>query len=515
MDIEQMTTEDFFPPREPKRVTGSSGLIALFKQEPVYLNTKQDTMTGHKVTRVSNKESLSDFLQPTSQGKRDDTLWNITIRLQDKLSPSEVLAIARLWNTSNNPPLEDKVLVEKVNRIGNFDIEDTQVFNPGTALQIVSSKELMNKEYEDIEWIIHKWLPVGVTMVVAASKVGKSTFIRDQARAIVQGGEFLGEQAQQSRILYCSLEESERQMAPKMQTLGITEDDSIYYLFDTNIKDSEPPKEMTADQMLEAIKYLIDEKNIRVVYIDTILDMPRPRNFNLDKYEQVKPWLRDWLKLAKDKNIALCFLHHSNKKGRMSITGEMVSTMGSEAMNAVPDYIVTLFEETDSSTGETEKAITTRGRLDVDVPLSVLELDTESQRLKILGEKRFVDDRDNIELAWTLMQDFVYETHDGYIPQPEIFKLMDLEKDEDGKKVWSNWNKKHNTMRALQSMGRIELRRRARNNAWEYKILIDQDDFIGSSLPKGGTNQPTEFEPITVHTTYHESRTENDLRMEF
>ena len=352
-------------------------------------------------------------------------------------------------------------------------------------------------------------------MVVAASKVGKSTFIRDQARAIVQGSTFLGEQAQQCGILYCSLEESERQMAPKMQTLGIAEDDSIYYLFDTNIKDSEPPTEMTADQMLEAIKHYIDEKNIRVVYIDTILDMPRPRNFNLDKYEQVKPWLRNWLKLAKDKNIALCFLHHSNKKGRMSITGEMVSTMGSEAMNAVPDYIVTLFEESDSSTGETEKAITTRGRLDIDVPLSVLELDTESQRLKILGEKRFVDDMDNIELCWTLMQDFVYETHDDYIPQPEFFKLLDEQKDEDGKKVWSNWNAKRKTMLALQSMGRVELRRGARNNVWEYKKLIDRDDFIGSPLPKGETNQPTEFEPITVYTTHNESRTENDLRMEF
>jgi hypothetical protein len=511
----EITTKDFFPPMKPNRVTGSSDLIALFKQDSVYLNTKQDTMPRALSIKASNKESLSDFLQPTSEGKRDDTLWNIIVRLQGKNSPSEVLAIVRLWNSNNNPPLEDKVLVEKVNRIGNFDIEDTQVFNPGTALKVVSSKELMNKKYEDIEWIIHKWLPVGVTMVVAASKVGKSTFIRDQARAIVQGSTFLGEQAQQCGILYCSLEESERQMAPKMQTLGIAEDDSIYYLFDTNIKDSEPPTEMTADQMLEAIKHYIDEKNIRVVYIDTILDMPRPRNFNLDKYEQVKPWLRNWLKLAKDKNIALCFLHHSNKKGRMSITGEMVSTMGSEAMNAVPDYIVTLFEESDSSTGETEKAITTRGRLDIDVPLSVLELDTESQRLKILGEKRFVDDMDNIELCWTLMQDFVYETHDDYIPQPEFFKLLDEQKDEDGKKVWSNWNAKRKTMLALQSMGRVELRRGARNNVWEYKKLIDRDDFIGSPLPKGETNQPTEFEPITVYTTHNESRTENDLRMEF
>ena len=511
----EITTEDFFPPRKPKRVTGSADLIALFSAKTTYLNTKQDTVASPEVGKTTDKDGLEKFLQPTDEGKRDDTLWSIVIRLQDKLSPSELLAVARLWNNTNNPPLEDNVLVEKVNRIANFDIEDSEVFNPKTALQIVSSKELMTKDYPPLEWIVPKWLPVGVTMVVAASKVGKSTFIRDQARAIVQGGTFLGEQAQQCGILYCSLEESERQMAPKMQTLGITENDSIYYLFDTNIKDSEPPKEMTADQMLEAIKYLIDEKNIRVVYVDTILDMPRPRNFNLDKYEQVKPWLRNWLKLAKDKNIALCFLHHSNKKGRMSITGEMVSTMGSEAMNAVPDYIVTLFEETDSSTGVTEKAITTRGRLDVDVPLSVLELDTESQRLKILGEKRFVDDMDNIELCWTLIREMDYATNDGYIPQPEIFKLMDLEKDEDEKKVWSNWNAKRKTMLALQSMGRIELRRGARNNAWEYRILIDQDDFIGSPLPKGETNQPTEFEPITVYTTHNESRTDNDLRLEF
>ena len=353
-------------------------------------------------------------------------------------------------------------------------------------------------------------------MVVAASKVGKSTFIRDQARAIVQGGEFLGEQAQQSRILYCSLEESERQMAPKMQTLGITEDDSIYYLFDTNIKDSEPPKEMTADQMLEAIKYLIDEKNIRVVYIDTILDMPRPRNFNLDKYEQVKPWLRDWLKLAKDKNIALCFLHHSNKKGRMSITGEMVSTMGSEAMNAVPDYIVTLFEETDATTGDVEKFIAARGRLDVDIPLSVLELDTETQRLSITGEKRFIDDRDNTELAWTLMRDMDYPTNDGYIPQPEFFKVLGEQVDEDKKKIWgSNWKKKFNTMKALESLGRIEHIRGGRKNAWLYKILIDHDELVSSNPSKGETNELTEFEPITVHTTYHESRTDNDLRLEF
>ena len=473
-------------------------------------------MASPEVGKTSAKDGLEKFLQPTDEGKRDDTLWNITIRLQDKLSPSEVLAIARLWNTSNNPPLEDKVLVEKVNRIGNFDIEDTQVFNPGTALQIVSSKELMNKDYPPLEWIVPKWLPVGVTMVVAASKVGKSTFIRDQARAIAQGGTFLGEEAQQCGILYCSLEESERQMAPKMKALGITEDDSIDYLFDTNIKGSEPEKEMTTDQMLEAVKWLVDEKNIRVVYIDTILDMPVPSDFSLDKYEKVKPLLRKWLKLSKDKNLALCFLHHSNKKGRMAVTGEMIATMGSEAMNAVPDYIVTLFEETDATTGEVEKVIAARGRLDVDVPLSVLELDKETQRLAITGEKRFIDDKDNTELAWTLMQDFVYETHDDYIPQPEFFKVLEEQVDEDKKKIWgSNWKKKRNTMRALESMGRIELKQGGRNNQWWYKKLIDRDGFVGSSLPKGETNQPTEFEPITVHTTYHESRTENDLRLEF
>ena len=512
----EITTEDFFPPRKPKRVTGSADLIALFSAKTTYLNTKQDTVASPEVGKTTDKDGLEKFLQPTDEGKRDDTLWSIVIRLQDKLSPSELLAVARLWNNTNNPPLEDNVLVEKVNRIANFDIEDSEVFNPQTALQIVSSRELMTKDYPPLEWIVPKWLPVGVTMVVAASKVGKSTFIRDQARAIAQGGTFLGEEAQQCGILYCSLEESERQMAPKMKALGITEDDSIDYLFDTNIKGSEPEKEMTTDQMLEAVKWLVDEKNIRVVYIDTILDMPVPSDFSLDKYEKVKPLLRKWLKLSKDKNLALCFLHHSNKKGRMAVTGEMIATMGSEAMNAVPDYIVTLFEETDATTGEVEKVIAARGRLDVDVPLSVLELDKETQRLAITGEKRFIDDKDNTELAWTLMQDFVYETHDDYIPQPEFFKVLEEQVDEDKKKIWgSNWKKKRNTMRALESMGRIELKQGGRNNQWWYKKLIDRDGFVGSSLPKGETNQPTEFEPITVHTTYHESRTENDLRLEF
>ena len=86
----EITTEDFFPPRKPKRVTGSADLIALFSAKTTYLNTKQDTVARPEVGKTTDKDGLEKFLQPTDEGKRDDTLWSIVIRLQDKLSPSEL-----------------------------------------------------------------------------------------------------------------------------------------------------------------------------------------------------------------------------------------------------------------------------------------------------------------------------------------------------------------------------------------------------------------------------------------
>lgn len=87
-------------------------------------------------------------------------------------------------------------------------------------LPIFSAFELGKTEFSPIRFVVPGFVPEGCTILAGMPKLGKSWLALDMALAVARGSECLGVHCGQGSVLYLALEDNQRRLQSRLQTLA-------------------------------------------------------------------------------------------------------------------------------------------------------------------------------------------------------------------------------------------------------------------------------------------------------
>ncbi|THV42721.1 AAA family ATPase [Glycomyces buryatensis] len=173
--------------------------------------------------------------------------------------------------------------------------------------------DLRKAYFAPIEWVIPGLIPEGVTMVVAAPKIGKTWLMLNIAFATVQGSEVLGIKAPPGEVLMIALDDpSARRMQDRSeQVIKALGDDGFRPKHELHIELDYPTlKDGGAEQLDD---WLRAHPDCRLVIIDTL---SRMRDESAQKREAGKAEeeaMAMLKKIADHHRVAIVVTHHTRK----------------------------------------------------------------------------------------------------------------------------------------------------------------------------------------------------------
>lgn len=212
----------------------------------------------------------------------------------------------------------------------------TDYIHKSTGKRGITAMELISKQFEPLRWCIPGIIPEGVTLLVGAPKMGKSWIALQMCIAVATGTTALGKvQAEQGEVLYLALEDNERRLQNRLQTLGADNLDTLENLtLDIHWRPMDDGGYEDLDQWLH------DYPDTTLVVVDTLKKIKPSskggRNAYDVDYESVQPLME----LAKSHGTAIVAVHHTNKQNNDDDWYQEVS--GSTGLTGGVDNVVLL-----------------------------------------------------------------------------------------------------------------------------------------------------------------------------
>ena len=228
------------------------------------------------------------------------------------------------------------------------------------------------------EYVVEGLLPAG-SMCLFASKpdVGKTTVERTLAVDVARGDDFLGRATKQGKVLLGLFEENPSFTREWLLKMGVTADDPIFpYL--------KPPE----DDFRDKLERWIERERPVLVILDTLGKVTAGADENA--YNEMNRAVASYVNLARTYNTCILFAHH-NRKAEAADTGDEV--LGSTSIRGNADTTLILKLEGN------RRVLRSIQRYGDPMPETYLEMDTETGRVHVAGEKREsrrVAMRDNI-----------------------------------------------------------------------------------------------------------------------
>lgn len=210
-------------------------------------------------------------------------------------------------------------------------------------------------------------LEVGVSMLVAKPKTGKSSLARQLAASVAEGTPFLGKPTLCGDVLYLSLEGPLGVVQEHFKKLGITQQRGVIHV----VHEQMPYKgELGLDRLEATIKSLVPK--LRLVIVDPVAKLLRMADS--DRYDEVMLAIEKLEQLAKQNKLHLMFLTHGKKK-QTDDAGD--SPIGSTSFRGGTDTNIFL-----TKTG-TQRVISTEQRWGIALDPTVLLWDEQSHTMDL------------------------------------------------------------------------------------------------------------------------------------
>ncbi len=234
---------------------------------------------------------------------------------------------------------------------------------------VETARELSTREFPPIEWIVPGLLPGGVTILAARPKTGKSWLALMISGIVSVGGEVLGQQVKRGRVLYLSLEDGERRVRARLDSLKMVMSDYLQFAWSWN-------RDETALEDLRL--YLMYHGDCRLIVVDTL---GRIRSAHGDDaYQEDAEFLNALRRIAEGRHVAILLVYHTRKA-------------------AADDFVDSVLGSTGISGGVDTIWIMKRNRGDREAVLSITGRDLPEEKELAL---RFEDGG-----VWTLLGDAV------------------------------------------------------------------------------------------------------------
>ena len=172
--------------------------------------------------------------------------------------------------------------------------------------------EVLSESVEDREWSVHGMLPkTGLAILGGWAKEGKSTLAIHLCRSIAQGKPFLSRETEKTPAIYVNYEMPEDYRAELMAASDVP--DGAYWL-------DRPRHVLSIETVRRIIKQADSDHGLLV--IDTFRGAFRLVGDSENQVGGSGVIVRDLQKVAIETGWLILLLHHKNKSGRLSGTGD-------------------------------------------------------------------------------------------------------------------------------------------------------------------------------------------------
>lgn len=175
------------------------------------------------------------------------------------------------------------------------------------GVQAWSARELSEMELPPIRHVVEGLLPMGMGVLVAKPKLGKSWMVLDLCLAVAQGEPFLGFPTRQHGTLYLALEDGKSRMQTRLRRLleGRPAPANMHVMFQA---------QRLGEGLLETLgEYLDANPDIHLVCIDTLSKIkPKAKPFE-NAYDADYDYMGRLKAFADSRGICVLLVHHTRK----------------------------------------------------------------------------------------------------------------------------------------------------------------------------------------------------------
>lgn len=233
--------------------------------------------------------------------------------------------------------------------------ESTQARKGPEPLKVYSAAELDKMDLHPPDFIVKNFMPVGVGILAAPSKLGKSWWGLDLGLSVAEGKPFLGFETVKGDVLYLALEDSLFRLKDRVGKI---------------LRDEKKPPGLTMTTESENMTngfigqldaYLTANAKTRLVMVDTFQKIKPPTDKGKTAYEQDYETLGRLKQLSDKHNVCILLVHHTRKTNGF-VTDPFEGILGSTALQGATDFMYVIQKE--KRTGDTA-TLTAAGR---DIP---------------------------------------------------------------------------------------------------------------------------------------------------
>lgn len=175
-------------------------------------------------------------------------------------------------------------------------------------LQSYTARQLSEMTLQPTRYIVEGVLPMGMGLLVAKPKIGKSWMVLDLCLSVASGVPFLGFQTNQHGTLYLALEDGPSRMQGRILKVldGQPVPDAARILFRSPRMD---------EGLLDALGALLDDNpDIHLVCIDTLSKIrPKVKSYE-NAYDADYEFVGRLKDFADDRGICVLLVHHTSKR---------------------------------------------------------------------------------------------------------------------------------------------------------------------------------------------------------
>lgn len=216
-------------------------------------------------------------------------------------------------------------------QISNLREELDRIAENTGRTEIISAEQLQKKDFQNTEFIVDKIIPVGLTILMGAPKMGKSWLLLLWANLIASGLTIFGAKSKRVPVLYFTLEDSTKRCKYRMGKLFGQQS-----YWGNNLYFSE--KVSGNIGVINAIK----QTKVRVIIIDTYgafaTDIKDGNN-----YSETTKLIRELKDIADTMQVSIIAVHHTRKnKSEKDSDDWTTEIMGSQGWLGAADTIIFL-----------------------------------------------------------------------------------------------------------------------------------------------------------------------------
>lgn len=212
-----------------------------------------------------------------------------------------------------------------------LDLPETRLLDPTHEWDAV---DLLEAEFRETPDILAGIVPVGVTLVSAAPKVGKTRLLTQLSVAAVRGTAFLDYAVTRTKVLTLALEDGARRYRKSLdQLVGAAPPERGQLTIRTTSNRLDEGGITAIEQHLDR------DPECRLTVID-VLERVRPRGRGTNAYRLDYEALAPLQRIANLRQVAIIVVHHTNQRAEVDDIFELIS--GTSGLTGVVDSLVLL-----------------------------------------------------------------------------------------------------------------------------------------------------------------------------